>query len=823
MIELKHDTLIDLATGRHRRETSWKNKEWKWSDLVNRLSETHRTPETIGEYLAAKKPRRDEIKDIGGFVGGYLTGGRRKAGNVLHRSLVVLESDDASKDLWFDSIVNYGCAAVLYSSHSHTPENGHLRLVIPLSRTVRPDEYEAIGRRIAGVLGIEQFDPTTFQPERLMYWPSTSKNGEYVFEYQDGEMLDADAVLASYHNWQDTSEWPVSERVDKIIERGMAKQGDPLEKPGVIGAFCRTYNIHEAIETFLNDAYEPTETENRYTYKAGSTGAGLVVYDDKFAYSHHGTDPTSGKLCNAFDLVRLHKFGLHDENCREDTKTQDRPSYALMQAFCTKDEAVKMTIGREKLEAVKLEFADVIEEGESEEPENLDWVKLLAVDGKGNYKNTMGNVAVILENDPNLKGCFAYDEFARKKLVVKNLPWRKVTRETRFIKDEDELNLYKYLEQVYDITTKGNIQDAFYVHVDACSLHPVREYLNGLKWDGEKRVDNLFIDYLGAEDIEYTRVVTRKALCACVARIFQPGVKFDYVLTLIGTEGIYKSTLLRKLGGQWFSDSFSFNLLGQGNKAYEQTQGCWLIEIAELSGLKNSEVEAVKHFVSKQDDVFRPAFGRNTLTVLRQWVPFGTSNNSDFLVSKTGNRRFWPVKTYAQDPIYDVKDELTPEEVGQIWAEALVMWRAGEELYLDKEIEMVAKSVQREHTESDARAGIVQKYLDTLLPENWETLSVYDRRNFIRGDELQAPGTVRRERVCAAEIWFEALGGTEKDFTRLAAKDMNNIMREIEGWAPIEKPLRFGKYGLQRGFSRCYIGSRLCNNRTKFDKGSVTE
>ncbi|MFA9212971.1 MAG: hypothetical protein ACEQSR_03890 [Candidatus Methylacidiphilales bacterium] len=209
---------------------NWRNKEMLWSELVEKLSETHYTAETHAEYLAAKKPRQDEIKDVGGFCGGFLTGGRRKASNVLHRQLLTLDIDFGNTSFWEDLTLIYGAAAVVYSTHKHSPDSPRLRLIMPLDRPVRPDEYEAIARRIAGVLNIELFDPTTFQPERLMYWPSTSKEAVYEFQYQDGVWLNADEILATYRDWQDSSEWPVSKRVDKILQRSMQKQGDPLEK-----------------------------------------------------------------------------------------------------------------------------------------------------------------------------------------------------------------------------------------------------------------------------------------------------------------------------------------------------------------------------------------------------------------------------------------------------------------------------------------------------------------------------------------------------------------------------------------------------------------
>src|SRR5204862_3790969 len=142
--------------------------------------------------------------------------------------------------------------------------------------------------------------------------------------------------------------WPVSQRHSEIIQRAAKKQGDPLEKPGVIGAWCRTYSIAEVIELYLSDVYEECAVPGRYTYKHGSTAAGLVLYDEKFAYSHHGTDPVSGKLCNAFDLVRVHKFGLKDEDARDGTPANRMPSYQEMLDFASKDRTVRRILVDEK-------------------------------------------------------------------------------------------------------------------------------------------------------------------------------------------------------------------------------------------------------------------------------------------------------------------------------------------------------------------------------------------------------------------------------------------------------------------------------------------
>ena len=179
----------NLATGRSRKEKKWKNQEISWQELVKNLSETHSTYETCVEYRAMNKDKQDAIKDIGGFVGGALKDGRRLNGNVISRSMLTLDLDFADKDFWDDLIMLNDFACCVYSTHKHTAEKPRLRLIIPLSRDVSAEEYEAIARRVAGDIGIDQFDDTTFQPARLMYWPSTSQDGVYQFEHQEGEWL----------------------------------------------------------------------------------------------------------------------------------------------------------------------------------------------------------------------------------------------------------------------------------------------------------------------------------------------------------------------------------------------------------------------------------------------------------------------------------------------------------------------------------------------------------------------------------------------------------------------------------------------------------
>lgn len=836
---ITHDGTLDIAVGRNRKETSWRNQTMTWSALAARLAATHRTAETLAEYLAAKKPRQDEIKDIGGFVGGLLTGGRRKATSVLHRQLITLDADFAEPGFWEDFTLLYGNAALVYSTHKHEAKAPRLRLVMPLDRPVTPAEYEAIARRIASDVSIEAFDPTTFQPERLMYWPSTARDAEFVFEYQDGPWISADAVLARYHDWQDASQWPVSARVDKLVRRSMTKQGDPLDKPGIVGAFCRTYTIHEAIDTYLADTYAPCPGSDRYTYALGSTAGGLVTYDDKFAYSHHGTDPTSGKLCNAFDLVRLHLYGIKDEDAAEGTPIAKMPSYLAMLDLAAKDAKVKAQIVAEKTSGAGEDFRAMMDElDEAEEVEAVEvidesWREKLEVDRKGNIFATIDNIVLIFRNDPYFRGRIAFDDFEKCEVAIRDLPWRKVDWSSRRLTDRDDANILHYLESAYGISSPPKTQAAMLVCAQHTVFHPVKEYLGGLTWDGTPRLETLLVDYMGAEDSEYTRTVTRKALVAAVARIYRPGVKFDNMLTLVGEQGLKKSQIFSVLGGRWFSDSFSFGMLSKNEiRASEQIQGVWIIENAELSGMAKAEIEAVKHFITKKEDRFRVAYGRRTEIFPRQCIFVATTNKTDFLRDTTGNRRFWPVAVHVQPPTKDVFRDLLQSEVDQIWAEAVSVFRAGETLYLDERLVVAAREVQDHHTEEHPWAGIVRNFLEQPVPESWGKMTRQDRLNWLyAGDDFSVDrprGEYLRNRICVLELWYEALSKRDLIDER-SATILRNIMATLPGWKMEPKQLRYGPYGHQRrgylkdhGFAD-YVIKQVTEDDENRNNGGVTD
>lgn len=787
---LQHDGLLSIATGRSRKETSWKNREMSWLELVNKLGQTVRTHETYEEYKKLSKAKQDEIKDVGGFVGGTLKGGRRKQDSVVWRQLVTLDADFVKGDLWasVETMFGHGCA--MYSTHKHHPKNPRLRLVIPLSRPVTTDEYVPIARRIAADLGIDFFDDTTYQVHRLMYWPSTPSDGEFVFKVLDEPWIDPDAVLTRYPDWKDSSYWPESSRTVHERKKLADKQGDPKTKDGVIGAFCRTYSVVDVIEKYLSEVYVPCEDPNRYTYSAGSTSGGLVIYENgDFAYSHHSTDPIGGKLCNAFDLVRIHLFGDLDETVKEGIPVNRLPSYKAMVEEALKDKQVKLTLGKEQLSLAAEDFED----------KDMEWLTELTRDQKGNIVSSAPNVILILEHDPALKGRIAMNDFVHRVVIKDDLPWRSVER-GEYWSDTDDASLRNYLYSVYGIKGAGIIGDAWSEVAVKYAFHPIKDYLDSLAWDGQKRLETVMIDYLGAEDNECVRTFTRKILVAAVTRIYRPGSKFDYCVVLVGPQGVGKSYIIKLLGKEWHSDSL---MTVKGKEAYEQLQGAWILEMAELTATKKADTEAVKHFISKSEDTFRVAYGRHNETFKRQCVFFGTTNDYDFLNDPTGNRRFLPI-TVSGGGRKNMWEDLTDEEIDQIWAEAKVLFEQGESLALGKEIEEKAQEIQAAHTQENPIAESIRNYLETSVPVNWYELDIGTRRAYLHMDQPDEKSgkTMKLNKVCAQMVWEELFQKDVSIMTRYDAKEINMIIQHTPGWKRVSS-IRFdNSYGTQRGFRR---------------------
>lgn len=842
----------------------------QWSDIVKMCSSVVRTEEPFATFMAADADFKASKKDVGGFVCAFLQNGSRSKNAVLHKQIAAFDCDYTQPG-FIDRIKQLPCASVWYTTHSHSPGAPRYRILIPLDRPVLPIEYEPIARWLANWIGIDNVDRTSYDLNRLMFKPSVSADGVFEWGETHGAWASADGILSTYTNWQDASSWPIGANESVQINADIAQLGDPRLKKGIIGAFCKVFTVKDVIERFLHGFYDPSDNPDRYTYRYGSTAKGLIVYtteDWEHSWSHHGTDPTAGSACNAFDLVWTHLFGASQENPMQ--KMGDRPSFKACSEWMRSLPEIRQALLSERYVSAQEEFTsfqaeptgvigapavsqpqavlaapaynaplspvqsavlqtavaavdpyNVVTSGEplaggglgvapiepymQDKYNETNWLGGLTLDKQGKIDGTIDNIVHVLSYDPKLKGVFALDDFSKRGVILKTPVWWREGR-TPIHNDTDDFYLEQYLEFTYGISSPTKVLKALAIAADKAAFHPVRNYLNSLSWDGTPRIETLFNLFLGAEDSEYTRQISRKWFTAAVSRVFKPGCKFDNMIIFVGTEGKGKSTLVDKLGSPWFSDT-PVDLRNK-KESMEELQGVWIMEWGELTSFRTASVEQVKNFVGKRIDRFRAPYGRRVDDYPRQCIFMGSTNLMEFLNDPDGNRRFWPVLIEAVPIRFSVHDDFTPEIKNQIWAEAMVMFRAGEPLTLSKEMELYAKSIQKMHTESDDRLGLIDDYLNRMLPANWYQMDEGARLtwliNYVPGKPM--PGDRPREKVCAAEIWIEVFGGSKQTMTKLNTRFIHNYLRSLKTWVPVKNTANFGYIGEQRGYFNPNIG-----------------
>lgn len=770
---------ITISVVKSRKQSTVRRVTLSWGEFVDKLREPVEGSQTLEDFLKLDKEAQIDAKDVGGYVGGTFTGNRRKRSDLKGRDILTFDLDNLTTgglSTVRNKIQSMGVTAVIHSSRKHTKEAPRIRLIILLDRTVTGEEYEFIARTVAHEIGIEAFDPTTFQPARLMFMPSVCKGADYLYKLFEGEPLATTKTLLSVPNWKDTSKWHYHSSEAKTSAFGAKKQQNPTEKEGVVGAFCRTYSIYDVLDEFIPGKYISTNDPDRFTYIGATTTGGAVVYDDGlFIYSNHATDPACGMLLNAFDLVRIHRFGELDKKVSAGTAVNKLPSYTKMCEFAATDEKVKKELLKERFR------------GEGEPAEGL---KALSLKKDGMPKATINNVFLILQYDKGLGNPLAYDEFADKTKVVKHVPWSKeVDREWT---DADQTELYHYIETKYCVANRRAIDDAVVVAARRNSHNPVTSYLNSLSWDGRKRVATLFIDYLGAEDNNYTCSIATKLLIAAVQRAYEGGNKFDYMPILVGEQGIGKSTLLDILGGEWYTDALT---TFDGKKGAELIAGKWVVEVGELAAMGRHEIEEIKQFITRRHDRYRAAYGRRAEDRKRRCILVGTSNETNFLRDTTGNRRFLPIQCMLNEPKRSVWKDLVKER-NQLWAEAVALYKAGAPVHLSKEEEKVAESIRSNYLAVAPYAGIIEEYISQTkyIPTDWYDMDAHKRKLWLSGMRDDNEKLVKREYISAIEIWVECLNGDAKKYSK---KDANAITLTLKQLCDSKTLRRLKPYGHQ--------------------------
>ena len=720
-ISVLYQNLINYSLGSGDNLGRAKNTKETIKKLIDRFREPHVTPEKYREYKAMSDKAQRTLKGSNGWMmrGAISKGENRNRNSVLPSLLMTLDIDYATPEfmeLLKAGKILPGVFLIAHSTRSHTPENPRLRIIIFLDRPVDRERYQAASRIVAQLAdpNMEWVDKVSFRPAQMMYMPTVSKDmlKHYVFYEQSGELLDFEDRIESWEivngSANDIGNLPRTQGEDELRETEEFAE-DPLDKKGPVGDFCRSYTVTELVEGkdgeqgILADTYEAVEWANgaisRMTYLHGTTSNGAVVYDDKFVYSHHGSDPSQETLVNAYDLVRTHKFGKLDKDAERGTALKDLPSTKKMTEFLRDDPyfRIQQAESRYSIEDMltddDVDYEGDAEDGISEEEqaeldelmgvpiENIGggatklrkshrrnlaekppskWVaKELSLTDDGIIRSTTHNVGTIVMNDPRLWRKVAYNEFSYQIVLTDDIKTKTKLIPTFVCKDKNNGDRWQdYFDTViraiiegpsdkggYDLSVPmEKVRQGVELAARVNAFHPVQEYILDCADTAEKgaNIDTMLIDYFGAEDNEYTRQVSRMIMIGSVARVFMPGCKFDFAVILEGKQGIGKSTAIKRLyGADYFGEIDA--TMNDRKAVAEQMFGKWVLELPELSSMHKSEANDTKAFMSRQDDDVRLSYERHTAQLPRQCVIWGTTNDTEYLRDKTGGRRFLPI------------------------------------------------------------------------------------------------------------------------------------------------------------------------------------
>nr|DAE22367.1 MAG TPA: virulence associated protein E [Siphoviridae sp. ctf4O12]DAE24448.1 MAG TPA: virulence associated protein E [Siphoviridae sp. ctbOs39] len=765
------DLTLDLSVAPSVSSRRWEAATLTWERLVDR----------------AHNP--ESVKDCGGYVAGRLKGTARRKGRVEYRSAVTLDADAASETLPA-VVAGLGLRALVHSTYSHTRAHPRYRVIFPIMGPgLSEEEYPRVARGLIEALGEAQFDPGSTQPERLMFWPATANPDEYEVVECQGETATAQSLLRDFGGLQATP------------DHKTGPKRDPKELSGVAGAFNRVYDMARAVETF-HLPYDPVDGEpNRWHYTPAESEGGVIVYPDGYVFSNHASDPAYGRALSMFDLVALHVYGGEDRaaGVPQSTAPADRPSIQrAMREFAARPEIVT--------ELVAADFADV--DGDEDGARGLpEWVLEFHLHPKtGKPLDDVHNWDLLMRHDPVLRA-LARNEMDLTTVTRHPFPWRTVeVGKDDALTNADRAQISAHLQRAYNMPRPAQEQLNGVIDMVAQdnAFHPVREYLESLEWDGVSRIET----YLPGAPDAYTRRVARLVAVQAVARALDPGVKVDNCLILTGRQGLGKSWFVETMARGWTCTLGPIEGSGLRDTVMAMTRS-WITVADEGFAMKKADAEALKQFVTLTHDVIRLPYAREHVKLPRRQVIWGTTNDAVFLRAQEGNRRFLIVEVAEKLDF----GKYTDEYVNQVWAEAVHIWKTSRdkyglkdnpELFLSSEEEAAAESVRSMATEEDSVGGLIQAYLDTLVPANWADMSPDERISWLRDEEQGiVSGTHPIDVVCSLEIWEIALGRERGKHSRVDILQITNALKQLPGWfGPMPKPTRLPFYGPQRVFAR---------------------
>lgn len=773
-----------------------------------------RTKETVLEYQKGSRDFKLKCKDKGGFIAGKSELNKRAATSITSRNMVTLDMDYCPPNIIsiLREKINKGeidFPFFIYSTHSHTPEDPRLRLIVPLDKEIETELYEPVSRGVASVVGIEYFDATTFQANRIMYFPSVSIDGDYMCEEfglldAKGVYLDPEKMLDKYLDYKNIAEFQKPHYIagisTKKIEDGKMPNSTKT-KYRIVNAFNTEYSIIEAIETFLGEVYQKESTQDRYTFIGGESKSGLVILNEQYAYSHHATDPAQGRLLNAFDIVRIHKFGKQDVDITEQLeyeKYTKSSSYGAMVDYIRGNlpSVMKHMPEFEKLNRNEREFTNGEIETEEGSVEENDWrltLDYMGTEADRHPKSNARNIKIIFENDEYFKDLFYFDSLRDAICFNRTPPWNKEKLKGETVSDEDDSEIRIYLNTVYQISGKDLIYDSVVHQASKRRRHPIRTFFANLpEWDGTPRIETIITTLYDIKSNEYYKQASKAWWVGIVQRIMRPGSKFDMMLVICGEQGVGKSQFGKSVatlnwGGDMTQIDSQPNFFGDDElpfdkkDAYEQLGGIMIYELPEFEKYyKKSDASTIKSFVSKTSDKFRKSYGRRVGEYKRQCVFVATTNDMRPLRDRTGNRRFLPF--YSRLPRHKSRlyePNYWNEEIrNQCFAEAIYYYDQG----FNPMTKFTPQAV-REWEELNEKATvendslpIVEMYLENKFPVNffnypYDQMKKYYHENVTHTYEGSLIYRERRTEFSLKEIYCMA-------FNRDISHTPDYIMRE---------------------------------------------
>lgn len=849
--------IVRYASGTGRNFGKATNHSKSWKTFRGMLKVPLTTSERLKDYLKLPDKDQQHLKSVNGWI--YRTqvdGPVRNRGSGLPSDLLTFDFDYATPEFLEEILSGRICSQwewFIHTSRRHTPEKPRFRLFVLLNKGI-PNDFYGSASRIVGA----QFDPdmthidkVSFRPAQMMFMPTASKDSEFIYHHNRGVPCDWQEELDTFElargDWRDISNLPTTP--GEHLREATEKAEDPTEKDGPVGNFCRAYDIPAAIDKFLSDKYAPTDDHSakpRYTYLGGTTTNGAEVQDDGlFLYSHHGSDPCSDMLVNAFDLVRIHLFGDKDKGVDlDDAPMAQRPSWKFMLDHIHSDKAYIAEVVKSKYDIAAMnedfdvsDHADEIEIDEDDDsaeiaalvgrpvakliardlngapqspstakrakkaPPKENWIGDLELSRAGDIISNGPNITQIMQNDPRLRDSFEFNSFMEK--MVSRKPIRTKLSFCPVYPIDDTINgtmiedhhLFPVKALLQTENGPGKLgfglktvtQDDLYGAAEMTSrlntFNPVVEFLESGLHDGLARMGTFFIDYCGCPDTPYFRAVSRLFLLGAVARAFEPGHKFDFAPILSGGQGKGKTTLIKILAKSWYGElkaDFS-----NENKLIESMFNAWIMELPELSAITRSRVEDAKAFISGTTSMTRLAFGRLAKLFKKKCVFIGSTNDDEYLVDNTGNRRFWPIPVQVE-----MIDTLKlAKNVDQIWWEATAMFKAMREaqprgdlpLFLTGAALAEAESLQetaRMTTEVDGYAEHLAPFLNKLVvPDEYDDFQEADV-----GRKNPRKGPSHRHAVSVFECWKFGLEMGNKH-TKADSNAIGQALRLL-GWVP---------------------------------------